>query len=194
MGKKGKWVVLGLGLTVFVAGFTFGVFLYYHQMTFEEASDLLRGGGTGGLPQGDLEEVLALEANLLVTMVYDDGCRETLPARLVPSDMVGKTRREVEEAYGQWAVKSFGPRELTVEKRGGPCPRHAQMYLGVSEGHVAIFQGHPQAGGRVLRRTNILLRNIPGDERSDLLQGIPVADEEEALLILEGIGESEGRT
>ena len=92
---------------------------------------------------------------------YDDGCLEELPIRPLPLRAVGKTREELAAQYGDWKILEFSPELVRVEREGGPCPVHAQLYLGIADSYAAVFQGRPDRGGVVLKKTNVPLRRIP---------------------------------
>ncbi|MGI6034965.1 MAG: BofC C-terminal domain-containing protein [Limnochordia bacterium] len=191
---KGKWTVFWLGTVVFTAGFALGVVLHYRDLTMHRAWGLIREEAAPDWHGAVIEypEPVKSGSRLAMVISYDDGCREELPIRPLPLRAVGKTREELSAQYGDWKILEFSPELVRVETEGGPCPFHARLYLGIADGYAAVFQGRPGRGGVVLKKTNVPLHRIPETERQRLSEGIPVGSEQEALQILEGMGEERG--
>ena len=194
MPTKGKWTVFWLGTAVFAAGFALGVVLHHRDLIIHWAPGFIREEASPDWHGAVIEyqEPVKTGSRLAMVIRYDDGCLEELPIRPLPMRAVGKTREELAAQYGDWKILEFSPELVRVEREGGPCPFHAQLYLGIADGYAAVFQGRPGKGGVVLKKTNVPLQRIPEADRGRLSEGIPVDSEQEALQILEGMGGERG--
>lgn len=63
-----------------------------------------------------------------------------------------------------------------------PVSAAAMYYVGAAEGYVAVYDGQHRA---VVSLLDTPLRSLPEEERSRLLQGIPVYSENELQQLLE---------
>lgn len=62
-----------------------------------------------------------------------------------------------------------------------------QLYIGVFNEHIAIFQGQPNDQGVVKEITGIAINKMPEFEMENLKGGIPFDTDEEKYSILEGL-------
>ncbi len=85
-----------------------------------------------------------------------------------------------EEVVDQWVQESMAT-ELNFQWD------EDQRYLGIFGNHVAVYQGEPGVGGRLIVETDIPLSTLPEFEIQNLRTGIPFRSEEEKYSILEGL-------
>ncbi|MDI9420262.1 MAG: hypothetical protein GX228_07290 [Firmicutes bacterium] len=62
-----------------------------------------------------------------------------------------------------------------------------QLYIGIHDQHVAIFQGKPGLGGILVEKTEIPIAKLPEFEIRNLRLGIPFTDESQKYSILDGL-------
>ncbi|MGM0471599.1 MAG: BofC C-terminal domain-containing protein [Bacillota bacterium] len=93
--------------------------------------------------------------------------------------------------YPKWELVTYNQRLIIFERKVKTvCPKHRKkLYLGIKDGRVAIFYGHPKSQVSTLqRKTEILIEPLPPKEVADLRAGIKIASQRELLMILEGLG------
>ena len=70
----------------------------------------------------------------------------------------------------------------------GLCPDcQEHIFVGLDGDEVAVYCGVPGGPRQLKERTQIRVDNLPPQAMADLLAGIPVADSEELLHVLEGL-------
>lgn len=126
----------------------------------------------------------------LVVEVYYQRCGDKeVQERLLRREEVGLTAQEMLALYQGAELGEFGPaRVILKEKRDGLCPKHARMrHLGIARGRVAVFEGPPGLGGRLLEETPIEVKTLPAAEVEDLRRGVLVRSERELWEVLQGL-------
>ncbi|MDI3280068.1 MAG: BofC C-terminal domain-containing protein [Bacillota bacterium] len=126
----------------------------------------------------------------LIVEVHYQQCGDTeIQERPLRRDEVGLTAQEMLALHRKAELSEFGPTRVVLkEQRSGLCPRHARMrHLGIARGRVAVFEGPPGLGGRLLEETPIEVKTLPAAEVEDLRRGVLVRDEEELWGILQGL-------
>ena len=132
-------------------------------------------------PIGELKTTLILEA-------YYQGCgtlhREE---REIAAE---KVLGQLATRYQDWQVVESSEQKVVLRKEiAARCPEHqAELYLGLKDGFVAVYAGHPESEEATLQRqTEISIEYLPPSEIKSLEAGIKAESEEELLGLLEGL-------
>lgn len=126
--------------------------------------------------------------------VYSKCGNQVVEELKLPQNLVGLTRIELAERLkGVW-IEAFDPARVVVqETRDTYCPKHASgRYLGVADGHLAVFEGEPGNGGRAVEVFDLLITNLPEREVQDLRRGVLVTSDGELKQMLQGYLEQAG--
>ncbi len=119
---------------------------------------------------------------------YPDCGDEVVVKRTAGAALSGKTAEELAQGEEQATVESFTEQEVVLLVTAkGACPRHAaQRYLGIADGHVAVFQGLPGKGkAKVIEVFDLEAGALPEREVQDLRRGVPVSSEDELKRVLQ---------
>lgn len=100
-----------------------------------------------------------------------------------PADMIGLNQEQLRQTYPEWTINQFDPHELQISIRiDALCREHASnLYLGISDGFVAIFNGTPVMKPVVKEVTKIRVAELAPEEAEKLRRGVPTAFYEEAM-------------
>lgn len=209
MSQRFKMVCAFIFIAVLSAGLSYSFLNYQqHREAAQGARDRLarylglesKGAGNSGFQPG-LEDgnsastvTLGRDTILVMRTLYECGHEET-ETRQVDAEMVGLSREELQKECDGWTITEFSPGRVTmVREKAGMAPKCAStMHVGIKDNHVAIFYGTPEARCRLKSVTQIPVSGIPRAERMDLEKGIPVANKEQLLKLLEGLAESRAR-
>lgn len=140
------------------------------------------------------EERTHADAVFVRRIVFTKCGNQVVEEKRIPEDLAGLTRSQVTaKLKGAW-IESFDPSRVVVqETRDTYCPQHATgRYLGVADGHLAVYDGEPGNGGRPVEIFDLPVSDLPEREVQDLRRGIPVATDSEMRQMLQGYLEQAG--
>lgn len=128
-------------------------------------------------------------ATVIVRRAYYPECGDEVVVReTAGSRLAGKTSAEVARSQAPATVETFTEREVVLLTTvPGACPKHAsRRYLGVSDGHVAVFQGRPGTNSaKVLEVFDLETSALPEREVQDLRRGVQVSTDDELKRVLQ---------
>jgi hypothetical protein len=141
--------------------------------------------------QKDLKIKVTPETEIIQKIKYTKCGDEEVLQEKANQKLIGLTMRQVQQIYGGWTIDTFDTKEIVLTLiSDGYCTSHSEhMFLGVHNGHVAVFHGEPGSKALLKEETNILLQDIQPQDRNDLEKGIEVKDRSELLQALEGLQE-----
>lgn len=126
---------------------------------------------------------------LIVRRTYYPDCGDVVvESKRAGPALSGKTAEELVQDETQATIESFSPKEVEVLITAqGACPTHAtQRYLGIVDGHVAVFQGLPSGrNARALEVFDLEAGALPEREVQDLRRGVPIRSDEELKRVLQ---------
>lgn len=175
--KRREWRLLGLvGLLALLAGMSLSVFW--------NPADPLRIGYGSRRHEDSARAAAGPETELVLRHEWPDGRVGRIAREPLPEELIGLSSADVISARPEWRIESFDENQVVVAL---PCQEGEEGFLGVSSGHVAIFDGSPDGCSRLRDVTDIRLQELPSFQIPDLRRGIPFQDEAELQLILEGL-------
>ena len=117
-------------------------------------------------------------------------CNEEEILRTKPTEkLIGLTIYQLQKVYQGWVFDKFDSDEVDMTlKVDSYCREHANnMFIGISDGHVAIFYGKPGSKPIIKEKTNIKASQLMTEDVEELKNGITVGSKEELLRTLEGM-------
>lgn len=127
------------------------------------------------------EETVSPDATVIWR--YQMACGHTVEVK-DPQPAVGKTRAELEEAYGAGAVESFSPEAVALRlKMDLFCPEHYVLKL--ENGTLTVRKTDEQLIEQVLPLT--LDVTLPADAAAECAEGLPFDSLEDINIYLEGL-------
>lgn len=132
---------------------------------------------------------IAANTDLIQKIVYAK-CNDEEVFRTKPADnLIGLNLQQVQKVYNGWVIDRFDTQlvEMTL-KVDSYCREHANnMFIGVKDGHVAVYWGKPGPRAIVKEVTKIPVSRLSGDDLDELHRGLVVHNREELLRTLEGL-------
>lgn len=197
--RRRSFVLFSLLAAVAAGGFAFTYWTFSQQAErFLRSPDLNRlfAGRVASTPRqvdplaGQVRpEPRTVPSTVIVRRTYYPDCGDEVVTReQAGAKLAGKTAVELAKALGGGTIESFAVEEAVVLVTGrGACPKHAaQRYLGIADGHVAVFQGRPGSGqSRVLEVFDLEVGALPEREVADLRRGVPVRGDDELKRVLQ---------
>jgi len=168
----------------FAAGYWWGAGLIPRDFLPES----IRGPGQMGMGVGN---VVAPDATFTYIISYSEcddieEIQETAGAYLA-----GMTEDEVAQAFPDWMILYFSPKQVTLAKEvGGMCEEHL-LYrsIGIKDGIVTVYYGKKPDPGMVHTVTGIPVSRLLSNDRALLQAGIVVMGDEAVAEFLEGLSE-----
>jgi len=174
---------------------TTGILLIVGMSAYYIAYLSFTGENQSLLPQET--EVVKQESKIKITNYTDLvqkilylKCNDEEVLRTKPTEkLVGLTIYQLQNVYQGWAIDKFDTDEVHMTlKIDGYCREHANnMFIGIQDGHVAVFYGKPDAKRIVKEVTNIQVNKLMAQDVEELQQGLVVSSTEELLRTLEGM-------
>ncbi|MDI6871823.1 MAG: BofC C-terminal domain-containing protein [Bacillota bacterium] len=196
--RRRTFVLFSLVAAVAAGGFVFTYWIFSQQAERFLRSPNRERWFAGQLPGPRRVDPLTLSSppvprttadTVIVRRTYYPDCGDEVVVRQKAGKALsGKTAEELVRGEGQVAVESFNEREVVLlVTASGACPRHlAQRYLGIADGHVAIFQGLPGGGkAKVIEVFDLEAGALPEREVQDLRRGVPVRSDDELKRVLQ---------
>ena len=179
-----KFVVLTTGMLLIV-----GITAYYMAyLSFTGENKSLLPEETEVIKQ---EGKIKIAANTdLVQRILYLKCNDEEVLRTKPTEkLVGLTIYQLQNVYQGWVFDKFDTDEVHMTlKIDGYCREHANnMFIGIQDGHVAVFYGKPASKRIVKEVTNIPINKLMMEDVEELQQGLVVSSTEELLRTLEGM-------
>lgn len=183
--KKNLWAALGL---VAIISFTFSFLAFYQNNghKYLSKSDMLTG------EKADKQKTALINENteIITRVIYEQTGQEELNKIKPTQEMIGLSKKDLEEIYNGWIIDEFSPAKVQLTLRVG---RQAEgvilpkYYLGIKDGYVAVYKKTPSTQATLKQLTKIPIKSLPEQETKDLERGIQVQSEQELLEILEGL-------
>ena len=150
---------------------------------------------TASAPDGDIPDAALVGTDTAVTLAADCQliqhlsympCGPELTRRqVIPTELVGKGRAELEAAYDLWQVTSFASREVVMSQALDMyCPKHVVLMPDAS-GMLCVFENRYGDALGLVRELNIPLSELPDDLQETLRAGKGFDSEEDLDLWLE---------
>lgn len=183
--KKVIWTVLGM---VIIASFAFS-FLVFREHNLKQEKYLTKSDVTEKKPEVK-ENVINENTEIVTKVIYEQTGQQEVTTIKPTQDMLGLTKKDLQEVYNGWIIEEFSPNkvQLTLRvKKQAEGLKKPKLYLGIKNGYVAVFQEPPGPKAKLKQLTKIPVKSLPEQEAKDLEKGIQVKSEEEMLEILEGL-------
>ena len=138
-------------------------------------------------PEGKIK--INANTDLVQKIIYLK-CNEEEILRTKPTEkLIGLTIYQLQKVYQGWVFDKFDSDEVDMTlKVDSYCREHANnMFIGISDGHVAIFYGKPGSKPIIKEKTNIKASQLMTEDVEELKNGITVGSKEELLRTLEGM-------
>jgi hypothetical protein len=152
--------------------------------------------GGGGSASGDAgtATTVAPDAVFLWAVTFEAcGCG-TQAATEVPEGSVGLGRETLAIELRDWEITSFAPErvELARTDREAMCPAHTKRTLRLEEGKLVLYAGSVDDPGVeliLIITTGIVTDDLNAGEVAILSTGLTFDSHEEALSLIEGLGD-----
>jgi hypothetical protein len=177
-----KPVIIG-GLILLLSGIG-----YFTLQANREAKLLIPEQQTEAVKQ-DGKIKLSADTDVVQKIVYTK-CMDEEVFRTKPQDsLIGLNFNQVQKIYSGWTIEKFDTKEVEMTlKVDSLCREHANnMFIGVKDGHVAVFYGVPGPKALVKEVTKIPINSLMPQDVLELRQGLVVGSKEELLRTLEGM-------
>lgn len=174
------WLAGGL-LAVAVTGF----YLYTHPGILSK-SDMMQ---EAEVSKSENKIKINTETSLIQHIIYTKCNDEEVLQTKAPDTMTGFTLTQVQKVYPGWLINKFDTAEVDMTlKVDSYCREHANnMFLGIKDGHVAVFYGKPGPKAIVKEVTAIPINHLMEQDLAELRQGLVVGSKEEMLRTIEGL-------
>lgn len=128
-------------------------------------------------------------AQVVRKIFYSKSKLEVEERSVLPPELVGLSRQALAERMTNGIIQRFSPDEIVIrEIREELAPLHAaKRFLGVQQGHVAVFRGVPGLAYECIQQTDIPTNYLPPQEISDLQKGIPIYNDKNLMEMLMGL-------
>lgn len=196
--RRGTVFLFSLIAAVAAGGFAFTYWILSQQaerfLRSPNAGRLLSGPGVGlrrldPLARADQPAPRTTPETIIIRRTYYPECGdETVVRQKAGAALAGRTAEELAREERQATVESFSEQEVVLLVTApGACPSHAtQRYLGIADGHVAVFQGRPGgARAKVLEVFDLEAGSLPEREVQDLRRGVLVTSDDELKRVLQ---------
>lgn len=128
----------------------------------------------------DTAVTLSADCQLIQHLSYTPCGHELTRRQVIPAELAGKGRAELEAAYDLWQVTSFASNEVVMSQALDMyCPEHVVLMPDAS-GMLCIFENRYGDALGLVRELNLPLSELPDDLQETLRAG-KVFDSEEAL-------------
>ena len=152
--------------------------------------------GGGGSASGDAgtATTVAPGAVFLWTVTFEAcGCG-TPAATEAPEGSVGLGRETLAIELRDWEITSFAPERVELARldREAMCPAHTKCTLRLDEGKLVLYAGSAEDPGVeliLIVTTGIVADDLNAEEAAILNTGLTFDSQEEALSLIEGLGD-----
>ncbi|SHI35726.1 BofC C-terminal domain-containing protein [Propionispora hippei] len=180
----GKLKTIGLVGGILVAA-GLGFYLYVHPGAFHKPDVMQDAEVSKPDNKIKINTETALVQHILYTKCNDEEVLQTK----APDTVAGFTLAQVQQVYPGWTINKFDTAEVDMTlKVDSYCREHANnMFLGIKDGHVAVFYGKPGPKAIVKEVTAIPVNRLMEQDLTELRQGLVVNSKEEMLRTIEGL-------
>jgi len=185
--NKLAWTVLGF---ILMLSFTF-TFLVFHGHGLKKERYLTKSDvqEVKDKKEESNGNVIGENTEIITRVIYEQTGQQEVTKIKPTKDMIGLTKKDLEQVYNGWNIDEFSPSKVQLTLR---VKRQAEVnipkyYLGIKDGYVAVFKDPPGPKARLKQMSKIPIKSLPEQEVKDLERGIQVKSEEELLEILEGL-------
>ena len=179
--KQRAIFVSGILVAALVLAYYFGAFALIHDIPYRQPDTEVAGQDA---------RIKITEATDLVQKIIYLKCNDEEEFRTKPADSLqGLNLSQVQKVYNGWTIDKFDSKEVVMTiKVDSYCREHANnMFLGIRDGHVAVFYGRPGSKAIVKEVTDIPVTNLHEKDADELKQGLVISSREELLRTLEGL-------
>lgn len=127
--------------------------------------------------------------DILQRIVYTK-CNDEETFRTKPADnLAGLSYQQFQKVYPGWSIVKFDTTEIEMTlKVDSYCREHANnMFIGIKDGYVAIYQGKPGNKPVLKEVTKIPVSRLMNEDADELRRGMVVQSREELLRFIEGL-------
>lgn len=174
--SRWRWLLLGLGVLVFLAGWSLALVRGPRPPAPRRALP-----GRAALVQEKAGSAIRAGATVLYRKVFFPSGRTEESEEPAPAALVGMRQQDLALYYPQWQVESFSP-DRVVLRQNLPEPwRHVRL----EGGEVVVYYGRTGHLGPMLARTGIAADRLPPVDRHRLERGIDLEGDEAVRAFLE---------
>ncbi|MBP2652872.1 MAG: hypothetical protein H6Q73_441 [Firmicutes bacterium] len=179
--KQRAIFVSGILVAALALAYYFGAFALIYDIPYRQPDAEVAGQDA---------RIKITENTDLVQKIMYLKCGDEEEFRTKPADsLIGLNLSQVQKVYNGWNIEKFDSKEVLMTiKVDSYCREHANnMYLGIKDGHVAVFYGRPGSKAIVKEVTDILVNNLYEKDAEELNHGVVIGSREELLRTLEGL-------
>lgn len=150
----------------------------------EEYNELNNNENTDILETNSSEEKIS--PNCLITLKkHYNKCGHTTKEYVdVSSDLVNKTKNDLQNKYEGWEIEKFSPTEISLYKEfDGECGEH--YILKEDNGKIVIYRINEEGEEEIYETTEIAVDYLTEDDKENIKNGIKVNGQEELNQLIE---------
>ena len=150
----------------------------------EEYNELNNNENTDILETNSSEEKIS--PNCLITLKkHYNKCGHTTKEYVdVSSDLVNKTKNDLQNKYEGWEIEKFSPTEIYLYKEfDGECGEH--YILKEDNGKIVIYRINEEGEEEIYETTEIAVDYLTEDDKENIKNGIKVNGQEELNQLIE---------
>lgn len=150
----------------------------------EEYNELNNNKNTDILETNSSEEKIS--PNCLITLKKNyNKCGHTTKEYVdVSSDLVNKTKNDLQNKYEGWEIEKFSPTEISLYKEfDGECGEH--YILKEDNGKIVIYRINEEGEEEIYETTEIAVDYLTEDDKENIKNGIKVNGQEELNQLIE---------
>lgn len=130
------------------------------------------------------EEKTTPNTKLVIKKYYEKCGHTTTDYVEIPSDLINKNAKEIEEEYNEWQVKSFSSNEVTLFKyENGFCNEH--YVLREKDGIIVVYTIDENGNEKMKEKTSINTKYLPQTDLIAIKNGVFIYGNEELYSALE---------
>ncbi len=129
------------------------------------------------------------ETTLVQRIIYTK-CKDIEVFKTTPPDnLIGLNFNQVQKIYSGWTIEKFDTKEVEMTLSvDSLCREHSNnMFIGIKDGYVTVFNGLPGPKAIVKEATKIPVNSLMPQDVQELRQGLVIQSKEELLRTLEGM-------
>ncbi len=136
--------------------------------------------------RSDAQMTTAADCQLIQHMSYAPCGHELTRRQLIPTELAGKDRSAIAEAYDAWQITSFASAEVVMEQTLSLyCPEHVVL-MPDEGGMLCVFQNKYGDALALVKELDLLLSELPDNVQQAVRSGKGFASIEELEQWLEG--------
>ncbi len=136
--------------------------------------------------RSDAQMTASADCQLIQHMSYSPCGHELTRRQLIPTELAGKDRSAIAEAYDAWRITSFASAEVVMEQTLSLyCPEHVVL-MPDEGGMLCVFQNKYGDALALVKELDLLLSELPDNVQQAVRSGKGFASIEELEQWLEG--------